>query len=76
MMAVRVETGSKGAFAASMPEELFKAYLGNSRNRDYDPAPDGRFVCLRRAGNEGGSHEIRMLLSWRQQMQRTSRGGH
>jgi serine/threonine-protein kinase len=75
MMAVRVQATPDGAFAASRPEELFEGNVGSGRTRDYDVGPDGRFVAVRSAGDSEGSRELRMLLSWQQEMLRTSGGG-
>jgi Tol biopolymer transport system component len=74
LMAVRVETGA--GFEAGRPEGLFEAYLGNLRVRDFDVAPDGRFVSVHRPGGEAGQQELRMLTSWQREMQKTTRGRH
>ncbi len=65
-MAVQVRSAPDGAFAASRPEELFEGNLGTSRVRDFDVAPDGRFVSVRGAGDAEGGSEMGMLLSWQQ----------
>jgi serine/threonine-protein kinase len=75
LMAVPVRPTPDGAFAAGRPEELFEGYLGSNRIRDFDVAPDGRFVSVRGAGDSEGSSELRLLLSWQQEMLRTSGGG-
>jgi len=74
MMAVVVEPGDM--FAAGRPVELFEGLVGSTRMRDYDVAPDGRFITVRNPDGDDGQQELRMLLSWQQVMQRTAAGRH
>ncbi len=73
MMAVRVETTP--AVRVGIPVALFDGGFSVMRSRDYDVAPDGRFVVLRRSGEASGKLDLRLLLHWQAALkQRTDRG--
>jgi Tol biopolymer transport system component len=68
MMAVPVST--QPTFGLGTPVELFDGGVNVERSRNFDVAPDGRFVTIRRPGNEGGLQELRVLLNWEQEIER------
>jgi Tol biopolymer transport system component len=72
MMEVPVET--QPTLDLGVPVELFEGGFSTSRLREYDLAPDGRFVVVRRAGGGAGLPELRMLLNWSQEMNRLAGG--
>jgi len=72
MMAVPVQT--QPTLNLGVPVPLFDGGFSTSRLREYDIAPDGRFVVVRRAGGDAGLPELRMLLNWGQEMRRLAGG--
>ncbi len=54
--------------------QVFEGGFSLSRQRNYDLAPDGRFVVLRRVEGDAGLPELRMLVNWQEEMRRI-RGG-
>jgi Tol biopolymer transport system component len=62
MMTVPIETRS--GFSAGSPMELFETDLGATITRDFDVAPDGRFIAVRREGGSLARRQVRVLLSW------------
>jgi hypothetical protein len=72
MMEVPVET--QPTLNLGVAVELFDGGFSTSRLREYDIAPDGRFVVVRRAGGGAGLPELRMFLNWRQEMKRLEGG--
>jgi Tol biopolymer transport system component len=73
MMAVPVQT--RPAFRAGVPVERLAGGFNTSRARDFDVAPDGRFVAIARGTGEGSRQEIRMLLNWEQELKRLAGAG-
>ena len=67
MMVVAVK---HAPFQASAPRKLFDMpaalYRFDPYNADYDVAPDGRFISLRR----DGSPDIQMILNWTEELRR------
>ncbi len=63
MMTARIET--EPAIRVGIPTVLFDGGFGVNRARDYDVAPDGRFVVLRRSGEASQMRELRVVLHWR-----------
>jgi len=53
------------------PELLFEGGFNTSRARDFDIAPDGRFVAVR-SGGGGSQLELRLLLNWPQELKGTA----
>jgi serine/threonine protein kinase len=70
LMAVAIET--EPTLRVDSPEELLDGGLSTSRARDFDVAPDGRFVTVRTAGGAAGQVQLRILLNWPQEMARTA----
>ncbi|MDZ4804752.1 MAG: protein kinase [Candidatus Eisenbacteria bacterium] len=66
MMVVAIETGP--TLQVGNPVRLFDGGFSVTRARDFDVAPDGRFVALRSSGAGVGQRELRMLLNWEQAM--------
>jgi serine/threonine-protein kinase len=68
MMAAPIAT--QPVFRIGNPVELFDGGFAAGSRRDYDIAPDGRFIAVGRTGDEGGQQELRMLLNWPEAMRR------
>jgi Tol biopolymer transport system component len=68
MMAAAVE--AEPTFRVGAPVELFDGGFSIARTRDFDVAPDGRFIAVGRAGADDGRDELRMLLDWHEAMTR------
>jgi hypothetical protein len=64
MMGVDVET--QPTFTHSSPHQLFEGdYVqSNSLARNYDVAPDGRFLMVRRASDENASNHVNVVIDW------------
>jgi serine/threonine-protein kinase len=73
MMAVAVDTGT--GFRAGKAVELFSGGFNTARARDFDVAPDGRFVAIRVPGGGAGQREIRVVLNWPQELKRVEGSG-
>jgi Tol biopolymer transport system component len=67
---------TKTSFSAGKPKPLFEGGFNTSRARDFDVAPDGRFVAVRAPGGESGKREIRVLLNWQEEIRRVAGPGH
>ncbi len=74
MYAVPIET--RPGFSPGKPVVLFEGGFNTSRARDFDVAPDGRFVAVRVPGGQAGQREIRVLLNWPAEMQRVAGPAH
>jgi hypothetical protein len=74
MLAVPVDT--QPTFRAGRPEVLFEGGFSTSRARDFDIAPDGRFVAVRVPGGQAGQREMRVLLNWPAEMRRVAGPTH
>ncbi len=67
-MVVDVET--EPAFRVGVAREFLASGLSTNRPHDFDVAPDGRIVTVRGEG-AGRGKQLRILLNWRQEMERT-----
>jgi serine/threonine-protein kinase len=74
MMVVSVST--EPTLNLSTPVVLFDDGVNVERGRNFDVAPDGRFVTPRRSGKESGLQELRLLLNWPQEIARVSGTRH
>jgi Tol biopolymer transport system component len=73
MMVVAID--AQPTLRIGSPTLLFEGGFNVTRGRDYDVAPGGRFVAVRRIG--GGSRlELRMLLNWQEELRRTAGPSH
>jgi hypothetical protein len=72
MMVVPIETGP--AFRAGRPMTLFDGGFSTTRARDFDIAPDGRFVAVRSPGGVAGQREVRVPLNWPAELRRVGGG--
>ena len=68
MMSVPVQM--EPSFHVGRPVELFTGGFNTDRSRDFDVAPDGRFVMVRVPGGSAGQHEVRVLLNWPEEYRR------
>ena len=67
LMAAPVETET--GFTSGTPEMLFDAvYMFGGLGRNYDVAPDGRFVMVKGAGQTQVSPEISVVLNWTEEL--------
>jgi Tol biopolymer transport system component len=73
MMAVAVDTAP--VLRAGKPEALFADVFSTGRARDFDVAPDGRFVAVRVPGGAVGQRELRVLRNWPAELRRVSGDG-
>ena len=70
MYSVPIQTRS--GFSAGKPVVLFEGGFNTSRPRDFDVAPDGRFVAIRLPGGNAGQRELRVLRNWPVEMRRVA----
>jgi serine/threonine-protein kinase len=72
MMGVDVET--EPSFTHSSPHQLFEGdYIpSNTLARNYDAAPDGRFLMVRRASDEEASNHINVVIDWFAELDRAA----
>ncbi len=73
---MRAPVDARSGFSAGKPEQLFDGGFNTSRARDFDVAPDGRFVAIRVPGGIAGQQELRMLRNWPEEMRRVSGPAH
>ena len=70
MLAVEVETGA--TFSAGRPQVLFEGSYdtdpGGLGNPNYDAAPDGRFLMLRRGAESAA--QITIVQNWFEELTR------
>jgi hypothetical protein len=72
MMSVPMET--RPTLNPGTPVRLFDGGFSTSALREYDVAPNGRFVVVRRPGGGASLPEMRMLLNWGEEMKRVAGG--
>ncbi len=74
MMAVSITTEPSPTI--SMPRLLFEAGVGSSAIRDFDMAPDGRFIAAVSPDGESRGRELRVLLNWPRELDRLASRRH
>jgi hypothetical protein len=62
MMAARVSTTP--AFGTTRPEELFTAPVYPASGRSYDVSMDGRFLIVKREGDNAPTDRIVVIENW------------
>ncbi len=63
-MAVKIEAEA-GALTPGVPEVVFNGYFNRAIGpRDYDIAPDGRFLMLKEAGSGAPPRQINLVRNW------------
>jgi serine/threonine-protein kinase len=70
MMVASIDISIETTFRAAAPVELFEGGFSIGRQRDFDIAPDGRFIAVGLSGEDSGREEIRLLLDWHAAMMR------
>jgi len=68
MMAVRISTSP--GLTASDPVQLFDGGFSLSRTREFDVAPDGRFIVIRDVGADGGQR-VHIVQNWQDELTKT-----
>src|SRR5262245_37688061 len=61
MMSVPIQT--RPALKVGAPILLFDGGFNTARPHDFDVAPDGRFVAIRRAPGVAGQREVRIVMN-------------
>jgi Tol biopolymer transport system component len=72
---ISVPITTRPALQVGAPVEISDGGISTFRSRDFDVAPDGRFVTVRHASG-AGQNEMRVLLNWDKELERTARPAH